>query len=67
MALNHFFTEFSKLNTQFAGKEFGSISQNEDTQFRVCSLHTASSSPKAIAINDGTVAVWKIPETAHTV
>lgn len=61
MAVNYFFTESSKLNSQAAGKGFGPISQNEDTQFRVCSLHTASSSPKAIAINDGTVAVQKIP------
>jgi hypothetical protein len=60
MAKNHFFKEKSLLNNQVSGKEFGPVFGNEDTQFRVCSLHSASTSSKAIAINDGTVAIQKI-------
>jgi hypothetical protein len=57
----YFFTEPSSLDqNQPANKAFGPIPQNLDTQFRVCSLHTANSDPKAIAINDGVVAVQRI-------
>ncbi len=60
MAINHFFTEYTKLNSQSTGKGFGPVSGNENTQFRTCSLHSATSNPKAIVINNGTVAVQKI-------
>ncbi len=61
MPSNYFFTDPSSLDqNQTADKAFGPAPQNLNTQYRVCSLHTATNDPKAIAINDGTVAVQRI-------
>jgi hypothetical protein len=44
------------LNVQDSSGTFGAVS---DTEFRVTSLHTAVSNPRAFAVCDGTVAVQK--------
>jgi len=57
MSSYYFFTDIDLLSTQTAGDEFGPVSGNLTTQYRVNSLHDASGDPRAIAVTKGIVFV----------
>lgn len=50
-----FFTDVDLLNDQTAEQAFGPVSGCEDTQYRVTSMHTATSDPNAYAVCEGLV------------
>lgn len=57
MAKFHFFTDIDLLNLQLDTQAFGPVKGSETTQYRVTSLHSASSNPNAYAVCKGKVLV----------
>jgi len=57
MAKFHFFTDIDLINQQPNSQAFGPVIGNEATQYRVTSLHTASSNPNAYAVCKGDILV----------
>ncbi|MBQ3946029.1 MAG: hypothetical protein II670_10555, partial [Alphaproteobacteria bacterium] len=51
----YFFTDVDLLNDQTAEQAFGPVSGCEETQYRVTSMHTATSDPNAYAVCEGLV------------
>jgi hypothetical protein len=55
MADFFFFTDTDLLNPQNPSEAFGPVSGSTDTNYRLCSLHSASSDPAAYAICNGII------------
>ncbi|MDB4922068.1 hypothetical protein [Mucilaginibacter sp.] len=62
----YFFTQPDLLQAQAPGQQFGPIAGQEQTNYRVCSLHSFSNSANAYAITNGEVKVQPIGGDAGT-
>lgn len=58
----YFFTDPDLLDQQTASQAFGPVAGQEQTHYRLTSLHTATASPKAYAVCDGSLLVQEQPD-----
>jgi len=56
----HFFTDLDLLNNQTTSEAFGPVVGDEETKYRLASMHSASDDPKAYAICNGVVFVQEV-------